>query len=170
MLTQQQLLANPKTILAVDPGLSGAVCLLGNGLLHAKRDFKSLPHLAHSVAHFGPLADYAVMENVHAMPGQGVCSMFSFGRAAGAADGALAVSLRSEIEVEYVTPQKWQQWYRKELGIPKEEEFDARAIALKLLPDYSELFRRKKDHNTADAILLAVWKAHELLSLPVPPL
>ena len=152
-------------ILAVDPGLSGAVCRLESGSIRVLRDFRTLPDIARAIQDLSAGVTHAVIENVHAMPGQGVCSMFSFGRAAGVADGALALCFPGQ--VESVAPQKWQNWFRLAYGIGKEQAFDSRALALKILPGYEHLFQRKKDHNTADACLIAVWKANQLSSLPL---
>ena len=43
------------------------------------------------------------------------------------------------------------------LSIAKETEFDSRAICLSLFPSYGHILKRKKDHNTADALLIGVW-------------
>lgn len=154
-----ELIQSPHRILAVDPGKSGAVCLLGGGVFQVRRDFKTLPAIARGIRDvllFGQ-PTHVVMENVHAMPGQGVCSMFSFGRSAGVADGALEVLLPG-IEVEYVTPQKWQNFYRAEFQIPRETQFDSKTLAGSVLPEALPFLKRVLDHNTGDAILMAVWK------------
>jgi hypothetical protein len=101
------------------------------------------------------------MELVHAFPGQGVCSVWSFARAAGVADGAFAVAL-PQLSVKYVVPQVWQKFFRLQFGIPKEQEFDSRRLAVQLFPAYVDFFKRKTDHNSADAVLLCVWQAHQL--------
>src|SRR5271170_518657 len=88
--------SSPAVVLAIDPGLSGAVCKLriaGSYDLDVRRDFKALPAIARAIQDLSAGVTHAVIELVHAMPGQGVCSMFSFGRAAGVADGALALAL-----------------------------------------------------------------------------
>jgi crossover junction endodeoxyribonuclease RuvC len=149
------------SILAIDPGLSGAVCRLWHGKLELRRDFKTLPEIARAIQDLSAGVTHAVIELVHAMPGQGVCSMFSFGRAAGVADGALALSL-PQLIVESIAPQKWQNWFRAKYGIVKGQDFNSRELALKLFPDKADFFRRVKDHNSADAALLAVWKSHQL--------
>lgn len=149
------------SILAIDPGLSGAVCRLTNGIPELRRDFKTLPDIARAIKDLSADVTHAVIELVHAMPGQGVCSMFSFGRAAGVADGALALSL-PQLIVESVTPQKWQNWFRARYGIVKGQQFNSRELALQIFPDKADFFRRVKDHNSADAVLLAHWKAEQL--------
>ena len=153
----------PAIILAIDPGLSGAVCRFAGGNITLRRDFKALPDIAKGIQALSDGVSHAVIELVHAMPGQGVCSMFSFGRAAGVADGALALALPN-ISVEAVAPQKWQNFFRARYRIGKDQDFDSRALAIQLFPAQAELFRRVKDHNSADAVLLAVCKAWQLLS------
>ncbi len=154
----------PACVLAVDPGLSGAVCRLGQGHFDVRRDFKTLPDIAHAIRDLSAGVSHAVIELVHAMPGQGVCSMFSFGRASGVADGALALCLACPVEA--VSPQKWQGFFRQLLGIPKGTDFDSRIVASKILLSSSPYLTRKKDHNSADAILLAAWR---LLNFAGPP-
>ena len=146
-------------VLAVDPGLSGAVVRIGRGRADLLRDFKKLPDIAKAITALSGGVTRAVMENVHAMPGQGVCSMFSFGRAAGVADGALALSL-PHLDVIQVAPQRWQNYIRNLCGLSKEAEFLSPALATALFPKLAPYFTRKKDHNSADAVLIAVW-AHD---------
>lgn len=154
-------------ILSVDPGLSGAVCRLDGSTLTLRRDFNTLPDIARAIQDLSSGVTHAIIELVHAMPGQGVCSMFSFGRAAGVADGGLALSLPGII-VESVTPQKWQNYFRNKHGILKPEPFFSRVLAIQLFPQYADLFKRVKDHNSADAVLIALWKAEQLSMIPLP--
>lgn len=149
-------------VLATDPGKSGAVCLLGRGKFEIRRDFKTLPAIARGIRDLAlPTVTHAVMELVHAMPGNGVCSMFAFGRAAGVADGAYELTLPG-LELEYVTPQCWQGFFRREFSIDKKIEFDSRSLAVSIIPEAAQYTKRVLDHNTGDSILMAVWK---LLSL-----
>jgi hypothetical protein len=96
---------------------------------------------------------FCVLEKVGAMPGQGVTSMFNFGKNAGMWIGVLK---SFGIPYEEIAPQKWQ----KEIfdsargGDPKDR---SRAMALKLFPDLGPQLQRKKDHNRADAILMAEY-------------
>lgn len=148
-------------ILAIDPGLSGAVCRWTNGAIEIRRDFDVLADIAHAIQDLSEGVTHAVIENVHAMPGQGVCSMFSFGRAAGVADGALALSFPGFVTA--VTPQKWQNFFRARYNIAKDQVFDSRTIAIRIFPALADIFfKRKKDHNSADAALMAVWRAEQL--------
>ena len=157
----EEILQSPHLVVAVDPGKSGAVCRMGQGRFVVWRDFKTLEDIARAVYEATPGVTHGVMELVHAMPGQGVCSMFSFGRAAGVADGAFAVS-RPNLKIEYVSPQKWQNYFRALLGVDKDSQFDSRDIASKVCPWSTPYLKRVKDHNTADAVLMAAWKIFSL--------
>lgn len=152
------LLEGDKRIVAVDPGKSGAVAHIGRGDITVMRDFKTLFELGNAVLTQAEDTHMAVIELVGAMPGQGVCSMFSFGKATGVAYGALHASGHEHI-IE-VAPLRWQNWYRHHLQLDRIDhpDFDSREIALRLLPaKYAPLFKRKKDHNTADAVLIGLW-------------
>jgi crossover junction endodeoxyribonuclease RuvC len=151
-----ELFNSPAVVLAIDPGLSGAVCRLGGGHFDLRRDFKVGADIARAIRDLAGGVTHAVMEFVHAMPGQGVCSMFSFGRSSGVADGALALCVA--VPVEQVSPQKWQGFFRQRLDIPKGADFDSRAVASSILPMSVPYLKRKLDHNSADAILIAAWK------------
>ena len=163
-MDEQELINSPACVLAVDPGLSGAVCRIGCGYFNVRRDFRKLSDIALAIRDLAGDVSHAVIEFVHAMPGQGVCSMFSFGRASGVADGALALCLACP--VEEVSPQKWQNFFRQQQHLEKTDLFDSRTIAGNILPVSAPCFlKRKLDHNSADALLIAVWK---LLTLSPP--
>jgi len=154
-----------KLTLAVDPGLSGAIAIIGPNHLHIVRDFHSLFQIARAVSTLHEIyaVDSLVIEQVGARPGQGVCSMFSFGQAAGVAKGALWALFPPELPTIEVHPLRWQNWYRKELNLPRGRmpEFDSRRIASRLLPEHTEFFQRKKDHNSADAALIGLWHLNQ---------
>jgi len=158
MMTEKLLVNAPVLVLAVDPGMSGAVCRIGKGLFEVKRDFKNFQDIAFAIADLAPGCDVGVIENVHAMPGQGVCSMFTFGKATGVAFGALSLSLARSTPLLEVAPQKWQNFFRKELGVDKGVAFHSPTIATRLFPSFAPTYlKRVKDHNTADALLMAAW-------------
>jgi crossover junction endodeoxyribonuclease RuvC len=83
------------------------------------------------------------------MPGQGVSSVFSFGRTYGAIEGVVA-SLG--IPMRRVVPQVW----IKKMKVRNGKD-GARAMAMELFPHSADKFARKKDHNRADAALLAYY-------------
>lgn len=154
------------SVVAVDPGLSGAIFYLGHGgLTTVWRDFKTLRDLARAVRQAKDCCpERTVIEFVSAMPGQGVCSMFSFGRATGAALGAFFAA--SDKPIYEVAPQRWQNWYREVIDIPRAAgSFDSTVIAPQVLTapmlDQCRKKRGSLDHNACDAALIAVWCANQ---------
>lgn len=151
-------------IAGIDPGLSGAVCVfdVDKGMLtildmptvevKSGKTMKrrlSEPMLAellrpHEIEH-------VALEQVSAMPGQGVTSMFNFGQTYGAIRGVLA-GLR--IPVTMVTPAKW----TRDLKVSGGKDAN-RQRAAQLFPAYAASFARVKDDGRADAALLAYWLA-----------
>lgn len=145
-------------ILAIDPGLSGAVALVEDGALRAVFDmpvmgaagkrFVNGAMLAHLIRKSGT-PDIAIIEDVHAMPGQGVVSMFTFGESKGVARGVVAAL---GIPERMVRPAVW----KKDMGLGTDKE-KARMLAIGRWPGCAEHFARKKDHGRAEAALLAIW-------------
>ena len=92
---------------------------------------------------------HVIVEKVSAMPGQGVTSMFSFGRTLGIIEGIIAAY---NIPVTYVTPGVWTK------GIGRGAGKDAsRARACELYPSHQKSFSRVKDDGRADAVLIGAW-------------
>lgn len=151
-------------ILGIDPGLSGALAFLDtttdavvimdmptvevvrNG--KTKREV-SAALIADLVAGKGVVQ--AFVERVSAMPGQGVSSMFSFGRSVGVLEGVLAAY---EIPTTLVTPQAWMKAMNVRAG-----KDGSRERAMQLFPQYADQFARKKDNGRSDAVLIAKYGA-----------
>jgi len=148
-----------KCIMGVDPGSSGAVAFYFPDF-PAKIGVYDFPlvdkeingaALADIIRAHSP--DIAVIENVHALPKQGVSSTFSFGVAFGIVRGVLSTLL---VPQHYVSPAKWKRHY----GLTAEKE-KSRELAIQMWPA-AEAFRRKKDHGRAEAALLARYGADAL--------
>lgn len=150
------------TTLGIDPGAHGALAFFNanDGILDVidmptvavKRGAKmkneiSAQMLASIVR--ARRVERAVLEKVGAMPGQGVSSMFAFGRGVGTVEGVLAAL---QIPIDYVTPQQWQKAVNMRAG-----KDGARARAAEIFPAYAHLFARAKDDGRADAALIAWW-------------
>jgi len=150
-------LLRAKAVVGIDPGLSGAVAMLyPDGRLTIFRDFKESIDIVTAVVRTVPDAARVVIEHVHAMPGQGVCSMFSFGRSTGIAIGA--VLAKTSAPLIQVAPLRWQNHFKKKYGLagaPFKEV--TRDLAAYLFPKFENLFTRKKDHGSSDAALIALW-------------
>jgi hypothetical protein len=141
-------------ILGVDPGASGAIAwwFPDEPLIVTVQDVPTVNGqvdavtLARRVEQMRP--NLAVVEQVAAMPKQGVSSTFRFGTAYGLVLGTLAAL---KVPVQLVAPSKWKRHYG--LGADKEQ---ARALALRFWPGpEAELFARKRDHGRAEAALIA---------------
>ncbi len=174
---QSQLARNELVVVAIDPGLSGAVVRLEAGHLRSFSNFKAQRDIVCGVQAAAP-ADVWLIEDVHAMPGQGVSSMFSFGESTGVARGAVWASVLGSEELQVVAPQRWQNYFWKtvtgaktrcripgnEDGKVEMEEFSSTEIASALFPAFvtTALMKSKRcrgvDHNICDAALIAAWR------------
>lgn len=145
--------------LGIDPGLTGAVAAVsptgvaelledlptlerGRGRVRRELDAAALSRLLYP--HAGGIR-LAVVEQVSSRPGQGVASVFSLGHSLGTVQAVLA-SL--SIPVVMATPTRW----KRAVGVPADKE-RCRAFAARLHPD--QPLERKRDHNRAEALLLA---------------
>lgn len=144
-----------KRLIGIDPGVSGAMAVLtetgelvATGFMPVYQAGKAKHVNAAALADFirSHTVDFAAVEKVGAMPGQGVSSMFNFGHSAGVIEGVLAAV---GIGYTLVTPQTWKRHF-KLLGKDKDA---SRTVAQQLYP--SAPLSRKKDCGVADAILLA---------------
>ena len=89
-----------------------------------------------------------VIEQVSAMPGQGVTSMFNFGQSFGVLKGICSAM---QLSMHFVRPAKWKKYY----GLIKTEKDASRTKVIEIFPYISSQLSRKKDSNKADAILIA---------------
>jgi len=147
-------------VLGIDPGLSGAYALIDTD--HPDTLAEPFPlagkalDLAELLREWRILEpDVAVIESVHAMPGQGVSSMFTFGRGLGQIEGVLAAL---EIRREYVTPQAWKKLV---LAGTTKDKTAAIEYATRAFPSV-RLVRpgcRKPHDGMADALCLAEFGA-----------
>lgn len=147
-------------ILGIDPGLDGALAFMDDDelliydipTLNIERNGKNkrqidLQKLVSILQIYK--VDHCYLENVNAMPGQGVSSMFQMGRGYGQIEMALAAL---NIPVTYVTPQKW----KKALAVPKDKD-GARQRASQLMPQWAHNWGLKKHSDRAEAALIAKY-------------
>lgn len=150
-------------IIGIDPGLSGAVAVLtGTDSLSvfdmptmtverngkAKRQV-SATELAEIIYIMKSDDCHVYCERVGAMAGQGVTSVFSFGRSFGMIEGILAAF---KLPVTYVAPATWVK------AVGRGQGKDAsRARAMEIFPNNQTDFKRVKDDGRADAALIAYW-------------
>jgi Holliday junction resolvasome RuvABC endonuclease subunit len=145
-------------VVGIDPGIVGGWAIVTtDGDLLAAGDLPvagagaqrmvSGPLLRDIVAEHQP--SRAVVEQVSAMPKQGVSSSFKFGRAVGVAEGVMD---GMGVSISWVTPGRW----KKAMGLGADKEA-SRQKAIRRWPGMASLFARKKDHGRAEAALIALW-------------
>ena len=89
-----------------------------------------------------------IVEQVNAMPGQGVTSMFNFGQTFGAIKGVCAAL---ELPIFFVRPSKW----KKHFELINSSKDASRTKVIEMYPTLSSQLAKKKDVNKSDAILIA---------------
>lgn len=149
-------------VIGIDPGIKGALAVMEKGRITSVQSLPTiatgvgsrreidLPQLAHALDALGkhePVRVY--IEQVGAMPGQGVASMFSFGRSYGGILGVLAGLFMSTTRV---TPQQWKREFS--VGADKEQ---VRRRASELLPDCAHYWPAKAHDGRAEAALIALY-------------
>ena len=148
-------------IIGIDPGLSGAIAILENNkvlrifdiptMTEGKKNKRQLNSallvdlLRENIANTEDVA--VVVEQVNAMPGQGVTSMFNFGQTFGAIKGICAAL---NLPIFFVRPSKW----KKHFELINSSKDASRTKAIEMYPKLSNQLA-KKDVNKSDAILIA---------------
>ena len=149
-------------IFGIDPGLAGAIAILDEKKIvdvidlptmsDGKKNKKQLnsAHLSQYISK--NILDInntvVVVEQVNAMPGQGVTSMFNFGQSFGILKGICSAM---QLPVYFVRPAKWKKYF----NLINSEKDASRTRAIEIFPYFSAQLSKKKDNNKADAILLA---------------
>jgi crossover junction endodeoxyribonuclease RuvC len=148
-----------------DPGQSGAIALLDDGEFagfidmpvmarkaggHMVNAYELCDALRAHVARFPGAFLSAAIEDVHAMPDQGVSGAFRFGQSEGILRCALAAL---HIGVVEVSPVRW----KKVFGLTGKPKDVARTLAIQRHPKAADELKRKKDIGRADALLIATW-------------
>ena len=149
-------------IIGIDPGLSGAIAILENNKVLRIFDMpvmsegKKNKRQINSALLVNILKDNisnneeisVVIEQVNAMPGQGVTSMFNFGQTFGAIKGICAAL---QLPIFFVRPSKW----KKHFELINSSKDASRTKAIEMYPKLSSELAKKKDVNKSDAILIA---------------
>ena len=157
-----------KNYIGIDPGKTGAICCIDiyEKCLYEKTptlqtgkkkdyDISAMVELLENYINTCENSVLIMIEKVHAMPGQGVTSMFNFGMGYGIWQGIIA-ALKTPFE--FVTPQKWKKVMME--GFPKEKS----ASILRVKQIYTKLGSLKKsDNGIADAILIARYGMNKYL-------
>ena len=146
-------------ILGIDPGLDGGIAIISGSEIELLETIPTEPkggfikrqvdaQKLSNILRVYPIS-VCYLERVASRPGQGVGSVFSFGDTYGAIRGVLGAL---NIPTYTVSPQTW----KKELKISSKDD------SLKAIKElYPLLKMRKKDHNLAEALLLALYGKKE---------
>ena len=151
-------------IIAIDPGINGAICFFENGEV---KDVLEMPTMAEGKKNKRQVNGHqmyneissrikghdaqninVIVEQVSAMPGQGVTSMFNFGQSFGVIKGICAAM---QLPIFFVRPAKW----KKHFELINSQKDASRTKAIEMFPKISSILSKKKDSNKADAILIA---------------
>ena len=151
-------------IIGIDPGISGAICFFKNGEV---KEILDIPNMAEGkknkrqingpqiyneiskrIINIPKNEVVVVIEQVSAMPGQGVTSMFNFGQSFGVIKGICSAM---QLSMHFVRPAKWKKYF----NLIKTEKDASRTKVIEIFPYISSQLSRKKDSNKADAILIA---------------
>ena len=149
-------------IFGIDPGIAGAIAILDEKKIvdvidlptmsEGKKNKKQLnsAHLSQYIS--TNIVDInktvVVVEQVNAMPGQGVTSMFNFGQTFGAIKG---ISATLKLPIFFARPSKW----KKHFELINSSKDASRTKAIEMYPNLSNQLSKKKDVNKSDAILIA---------------
>ena len=143
-------------IIGIDPGAGGALVLLSDNI---PIEWIRMPTMVVGkatrvnpvvVANFIEDGDpnHIYVEQVNAMPRQGVVSMFNFGHSCGTIMGVIGAL---GYAYTMVLPQKW----KRAAGLIGTDKDASRARAISLWPDWRELDKKGKGQALADAALIA---------------
>ena len=149
-------------IIGIDPGLSGGIAILDDLKIFDVYDMpvmsegkknKNQLNSAQLVniikKNIIPSGDtFLIVEQVSAMPGQGVTSMFNFGQTFGSIKGIWAAL---NLPIFFVRPAKW----KKHFDLINSSKDASRTKVIEMYPSISPRLSKKKDVNKADAILIA---------------
>ena len=151
-------------IIGIDPGITGSICFFEDGKII---DVVEMPNMAEGkknkrqvngaqiyheiskrIKNLEKKDIKVIIEQVAAMPGQGVTSMFNFGQSFGVLKGICAAM---QIPMYFVRPAKWKKYF----NLLNSEKDASRTKAIEIFPHFSAQLSRKKDSNKADAILIS---------------
>ena len=149
-------------IIGIDPGLSGGIAILDDLKIF---DVYDMPVMSEGKKNKNQLNSaqlvniikkniiqsgdtFLIVEQVSAMPGQGVTSMFNFGQTFGSIKGICAAL---NLPIFFVRPTKW----KKHFDLINSSKDASRTKVIEMYPSISPRLSKKKDVNKADAILIA---------------
>ena len=151
-------------IIGIDPGISGSLCFFKDGKIidviemPVMADGKKNKRQVNGAQIYNEIYKRTkgiekedvkvIIEQVSAMPGQGVTSMFNFGQSFGVLKGICSAM---QLPLYFVRPAKWKKYF----NLINSEKDASRTKAIEVFPYISQQLSKKKDANIADAILIS---------------
>ena len=151
-------------IIGIDPGTSGSICFFEDGKILEVIEMPTMTEGKKNKKQVNGVQIYnefskrinntenqdirVIIEQVSAMPGQGVTSMFNFGQSFGVIKGVCAAM---QLPMFFVRPAKWKKYF----SLINSQKDASRTRAIEIFPYFSTQLSKKKDSNKADAILIA---------------
>ena len=150
-------------IIGIDPGISGSICFFEKGRIldviemPVMTDGKKNKRQVNGAQIYNEILKRidisknetrVVIEQVSAMPGQGVTSMFNFGQSFGILKGICSAM---QLPMFFVRPAKWKKYF----NLINSQKDASRTKVIEIFPYFSAQLSKKKDSNKADAILIA---------------
>ena len=153
-------------IIGIDPGISGSICFFEDGkildvvemptMTEGKKNKRQVNgsqifnEISKRIIQIDKKDIRVIIEQVSAMPGQGVTSMFNFGQSFGILKGMCSAM---QLSMYFVRPAKWKKYF----NLINSEKDASRTKAIEIFPYFSSNLSKKKDSNKADAILIASY-------------
>ena len=150
-------------IIGIDPGISGSICFFKDGKILEVIEMPVMTEGKKNKKQVNGAQIYneflkrinkkddeirVVIEQVSAMPGQGVTSMFNFGQSFGILKGICSTM---QLPMFFVRPAKWKKYF----NLINSQKDASRTRVIEIFPYFSSQLSKKKDSNKADAILIA---------------
>jgi len=161
-------------VIGIDPGISGSICFFQDGkimdviemptMTEGKKNKKQVNgsqifnEISERIKKINKIDIKVIIEQVSAMPGQGVTSMFNFGQSYGVLKGICSAM---QLPMYFVRPAIWKKYF----NLINSEKDASRTRVIEIFPYFSGQLSRKKDSNKADAILIAsfYYETHKIL-------
>ena len=153
-------------IIGIDPGITGSICFFEDGkildvvemptMTEGKKNKRQVNgsqvynEILKRIKKVDKKDIKVIIEQVSAMPGQGVTSMFNFGQSYGILKGMCSAM---QLPMYFVRPAKWKKYF----SLINTEKDASRTKAIEIFPYFSSNLSKKKDSNKADAILIASY-------------
>ena len=151
-------------IIGIDPGITGSICFFEDGKIVDVVEMPNMPEgkknkkqvngaqvfheISLRIKDLKKEETKVVIEQVSAMPGQGVTSMFNFGQSFGILKGICSAM---QLPMYFVRPAKWKKYFE----LINSSKDASRTKVIEMYPSLAEKLSKKKDVNKSDAILIA---------------